>query len=284
MVEEGKFGIRHRESAFKDDTSFAKPLWAAAIVALFSFALTVGSCRKNRSAPPPVPAADLSDGNQSGQNDRPIDPEGSKRALRWLKDASLRSPADRTLLERLAAAERMADRPLIATTIEKLRQRPSVADLEDALTRRLGDINAAVLAESAPGGLVASHTIRRGDSIARIAREYGTTQAAIRLLNRFGEGDGLPPPGMAIRTLKFPRALAVTHRRSGFTDLFINDRFFRRYYSAVPASAAKGPHPITQDAKPEEVFSALGIAFVPGDLAEISALMPPGSLLVLADP
>ena len=202
---------------------------------------------------------------------------------RWIADSEGRPPLERTLLEKLLAAERASNSALALDTIERLRQRPAMADLDEPLARRLGALNMQQMLSSRPTPWTTDITTRRGDSIYRIAREHGTTVAAVLKLNGLSSESKLTP-GTKLRVLEFPRAAIVIHRRTRLADLTLNGKFFKRYYASSGASTKPGSIQVTRDAGPRTRFKELGITFAPEDLDEIAMLLPPGASIAVTDP
>lgn len=213
---------------------------------------------------------------------KPLTPE-AREAARWLEAATERPAAERALLERLAVAEREGKLHLAIDSLERLRARPSMADLDDRLARRLGVLNMKFLLSGERTPWTAEAVVKRGDTLGRIAREHGTTVAALKKLNGVNETDRLSL-GRRIRTLEYPRATLVVHHSTRVADLSLNGKFFRRYYLGPFAGAPKaGAYPITREQGPRTRFTALGMRFVPPDLAEIEMLLAPGSTLSVSD-
>ena len=202
---------------------------------------------------------------------------------RWLATSDGRPPHERTLLGKLLAAERSANVVLALDTIERLRQRPAMADLDEPLARRLGALNLKLLLSGRPTPWTTTVTSRRGDTPYRIAREHGTTVAAMLKLN------GLSPdvqlkPGTVLRILEFPRTALVVHRRTKQADLTLNGKFFKRYYASTGAKTPTTSVLVTREAGPRTRFAALGIVFAPDDLDEIAMFLPPGASIAVTDP
>lgn len=210
-------------------------------------------------------------------------PEAVRLVERWLANSGGRPALERTLLEKLLAAERAGNPALALDTIERLRQRPAMADLDEPLARRLGALNFQRLMSGRPTPWTVVITTRRGDSPYRIAREHGTTVAAVLKLNGL-EPDVKIKPGTTLRVLEFPRAALVVHRRTKQVDLTINGKFFKRYYASTGAATKPGSVLVTREAGPRTRFGELGIVFAPADLDEIAMLLPPGASVTVADP
>ena len=228
----------------------------------------------------PAPAASPS---PQAAPPKPVVSEATRLVERWLANSEDRPPLERTLLEKLLAAERAGNAALALDTIERLRQRPAMADLDEPLARRLGALNFQRLLSRRPTPWTTTVTTRRGDSPYRIAREHGTTVAAVLKLNDLSSEAKLTP-GTALRVLEFPRAALVVHRQTKQADLTLNGKFFKRYYASTGAATKPGSFQVTREAGPRTRFKDLGIVFAPTDLDEIAMLLPPNASIVVADP
>lgn len=208
----------------------------------------------------------------------------AKEAEVWAEGSSTRPARERALLQRLADSERLGKLAIAVDTIEQLRAKPSMADLDDKLARRLGALNVKRLFSGEPVPWVVETTVRRGQTVHRIAREHGTTVAAVRQLNGLGPHEELEP-GRKIRVLEFPKATLVVHKQTHHADLTLNGRLFKRYYVSTGKSAAPGAYPITSRAEegPRSRFSALGIRVAPNDMRELDMFLAPGSTLTVSE-
>ena len=202
----------------------------------------------------------------------------------WAENSSSRSSRERALLLKLADAERLGRFAVAADAIEQLRARPSMADLDDKLARRLGAYNVKRLFSGEATPWTAETTVRRGQTVHRIAREHGTTVAAVRQLNGLGPREE-PQVGRKLRILEFPKAAFVAHRQTRYADLMLNGRLFKRYYISVGKNTKPGAYPITS--KPEEGprsrFAALGIRVTPDDMLELDMFLAPGSAFTISE-
>ncbi len=205
-----------------------------------------------------------------------------KQSSKWLEASRTRSAAERTLLERLTEAEYRQNTRLAIDTIEKLRARPSMADLDDPLARRLGDLNVKLLMSGERTPWTAEAKFKKNDTIVRLAREHGTTTAAVRKLNGIEDASQLEI-NQKVKVLEFPRAVFVVHKQPRYADLMLNGKFFKRYYVSVGAGAKPGPYPITRSAGPRTRFNELGLLFTNEDLAEIEMFLAPGSTISVAN-
>ena len=209
--------------------------------------------------------------------------EAARLVERWIVASSERPALERTLLEKLLAAERSANPTLALDTIERLRSRPAMADLDEPLARRLGTLNLQLLFSGRPTPWTATVVTRRGDTPYRIAREHGTTVAAILKLNDL-RPDVRLSAGTTLRTLEFPRAALVVHRRTKIADLMLNGKFFKRYYASTGPDTKTGSFQVTREVGPRIRFKELSVIFAPDDLEEIAMLLPPGASMVVTDP
>lgn len=204
-------------------------------------------------------------------------------ADRLLEAAEGRPAAVRSLLQRLAAAERAGDPALAINAIEKLRDRPDAADLDDALARRLGALNLALLLSSRPTTWTTTDSLGAGDTLPRLAREHGTTVDAVLKMNGIADARRVRA-GRPLRVLTQPRFALVVHRRTLIADLSLNGKFFKRYDVNAGAEAKSGAYKVTREEGPRPLLRRLGVKLSDADLAELEMLMPPGASLLVTDP
>ena len=273
--------------------------WAVLTVLLIAVAVSLASARFVSRSRPPVVAPDV----QSPVAAPPTPPPtvstnavrrepaptpkpspAAKEAESWAENASVRPARERTLLQRLADAERLGKLAIAVDTIEQLRARPSMADLDDRLARRLGSLNVKRLFSGEPVPWVSETTVRRGQTVHRIAREHGTTVAAVRRLNRLGPHEE-PAVGRRLRVLEFPKATFVVHKQTRYADLTLNGKLFKRYYVSTGKETSPGAYPITSRAEegPRSRFVALGIRVAPQDMLELDMFLAPGSTLTVSE-
>lgn len=202
----------------------------------------------------------------------------------WLASLSTRPAREQTLLKRLVDAEKLGQLTIAVDTIVKLRASPAMADLEDKLARHLGELNMARLFSGEPVPWVVETTVRRGQSVHRIAREHGTTVAAVRQLNGLGPRDE-PESGRVLRVLEFPRAALVVHKQTRCADLMLGGKLFKRYYVSTKKSAVPGSYPITSKTEegPRSRFASIGIRAAPSDMLELDMFLAPGSSLTVSE-
>lgn len=214
----------------------------------------------------------------------PVETPAVRQAREWAENAGSRPARERMLLERLADAERLGKLAIAADTIENLRDRPAMADLDDRLSRRLGELNVQRLMSGEATPWTAETTVRRGQTVHRIAREHGTTVAAVRTLNGMKPGEE-PEAGRKLRVLEFPRAAFVIHRQTRHADLSLNGKLFKRYYVSVGEKTLAGSYPVTSrpEEGPRSRFAQLGIKVVPAEMKELDMFLAPGSSLVVSE-
>lgn len=203
----------------------------------------------------------------------------------WLATASTRSEKEQVLLQRLAEAERQGNVPLAIDSLRKLYDRPTMADIRDPLMRRLGDLNVAHLFSGRTTPWTVVVTVKRGDSLNRIAREHRSTPAVVAKLNPRVKWERLQP-GDAVRVLDFPNAVLVIYKQLGYADLSLkNGQFFRRYVLSIAKSAPCSVYPISPEsgATVHARFRELGIRASAPDRAELDLFLAPGSRITVAE-
>lgn len=213
-----------------------------------------------------------------------IPPPATIAATNWLETARTRPTAEAALLARLADAERLGNKRIARDTLEKLRRSSAMADLDDPFARRLGALNAEILFSAERGerdGWTVPVVVKRGDSAQRLAREHGTTLAAVLKLNSLKDANRIRT-GDTLRILEFPRATLVVHAGLRFADISLSGRFFKRYDVAIPKKPAAGSYPVTRDDGPTDRFASLGLKFSPQDREELALLLAPGSRIIVS--
>jgi LysM repeat protein len=202
----------------------------------------------------------------------------------WLESAQTRSTTDRNLLERLSTAVREKKTSLEIDSLEKLCRRPTLVDIKDPMLRRLGELNMSLFLSNKPSRWTTEVTVKRGDSLKRIAREHGTTLAAVRTLNKMDISDRITV-GDKLRVPEFPSAVLEIHKSLKIADLTLKGQFFKRYVvNTDPNKTLSGPpYPITREAGPRTRFNQLKISMSAKDLLEMDMLLAPGSSLVVTE-
>ncbi len=202
-----------------------------------------------------------------------------------LATAPTRSAKEQVLLQRLAEAERQGNVPLAIDSLRKLYDRPTMADIRDPLMRRLGDLNVAHLFSGKTTPWTVVVTVKRGDSLNRIAREHRSTPAVVAKLNPRVKWERLQP-GDTVRVLDFPNAVLVIYKQLGYADLSLkNGQFFRRYVLSIAKTAPCSVYPISPEsgATVHARFRELGIRASAPDRAELDLFLAPGSRITVAE-
>lgn len=214
----------------------------------------------------------------------PVATTQATAATNWLGTAQTRPAAEAALLARLADAERLGNKRIARDTLEKLRRSSAMADLDDQFARRLGALNAEILFTPPRGerdGWTVPVVVKRGDSAQRLAREHGTTLAAVLKLNSLKDANRIRI-GDTLRMLEFPRAMLVVHAELRFADISLNGRFFKRYDVTFPKKPSNGSYQVTRNEGPMDRFAALGLKFSQSDREELALLLAPGSRIIVS--
>ncbi len=280
-----------------------RPAWKLAVAAVLSIAvvlsfLSARGCFRRKQEPVrapgiPPPILALAQTNKVAVTNVPVEVKAppppalmsrTPAGGGWMESSAGRPQQERTLLLRLDDAERLGRLAIAVDTIEKLRARPSMADLDDKLARRLGDLNIERLFSGEPVPWVAETKVKSGQTVHRIAREHGTTVAAVRQLNGLGPREE-PAVGRTLRVLEFPKAAFVVHKQTRYADLMLGGKLFKRYYITTRRNTPAGAYPITSKAEegPRSRMEALKIRIAPADMKELSMFLAPGSMLTVSE-
>ena len=186
------------------------------------------------------------------------------------------------LLLKLEKAEAAKDVELAVATIEQLRALPgeAVADLDNSLARRLGELNIRRLFVGKNRQWVKEVVVRRGDSATRIASENGSTLASLLKLNELPSADRLRI-GQKLDVMDHPRFTIVVHRAAKYADLTLKGKFFKRYDIIAPVRAEEGNY--ETPARLRAFLAEKGIALAPADSAELDMLVPAKSSLLVSE-
>ena len=111
--------------------------------------------------------------------------------------------------------------------------------------------------------------VKRGDSLARIARENGATIASTRKLN--GGADAVLRPGDKVLVMKHPRFNLVVHGKSQYADLFFMGKFFKRYYLEAETGVKASD------------WRLKGLPFKAADREELETLLPASATVLVPE-
>ena len=282
---QGKFGIEYNANPIDEESSGAG--WLVVVIALAAIAvLAAAGVRRLASSasdePPPIdapvavptvtPVATNAPPHVAPPPPPPIPPGAERNRPRVAQN----------LLLKLEKAEAAHDVELAVSTIEQLRALPgeAVADLDNSLARRLGELNIRRLFVGRNRQWVKEVEVRRGDSATRIAFENGSTLASLLKLNSLPSADRLRV-GQKLNVMDHPRFTIVVHRVAKYADLTLKGKFFKRYDIIAPVRAEAGNY--ETPAKLRAFLAEKGIALSPADSAELDMLVPAKSSLLVSD-
>ena len=281
----GRFGIEYNPNPMDEESSGAG--WLVALIVLAAVAvLAAAGVRRLVSlapdepspidAPVAVPTAAPVATNAPPRVEPPKPPPIPQGAERN------RPRAAQNLLLKLEKAEAAQDVELAVSTIEQLRALPgeAVADLDNSLARRLGELNVRRLFVDKNRQWVKEVVVRRGDSATRIASENGSTLASLLKLNELPSADRLRV-GQKLDVMDHPRFTIVVHRVAKYADLTLKGKFFKRYDIIAPVRAAAGNY--ETPARLRAFLAEKGITLAPADSAELDMLVPAKSSLLVSE-
>lgn len=281
----GRFGIEYNPNPMDEESSGAGWLVALIVLAAVAVLAAAGVRRLVSSAPDepspidaPVavptaaPVATNAPPRVEPPKPPPI-PQGAERN---------RPRTAQNLLLKLEKAEAAQDVELAVSTIEQLRALPgeAVADLDNSLARRLGELNVRRLFVDKNRQWVKEVVVRRGDSATRIASENGSTLASLLKLNELPSADRLRV-GQKLDVMDHPRFTIVVHRVAKYADLTLKGKFFKRYDIIAPVRAAAGNY--ETPARLRAFLAEKGITLAPADSAELDMLVPAKSSLLVSE-
>ena len=203
------------------------------------------------------------------------EPDREVRSL-VVSDFGSRPARAKNLLLRLDEAARKGDVAMQVATIEQIRALPGepVADIDDSLVERLGELNMRWLLELRNPQWVAEVVVKRGDSATRIAKERGSTLGSLKLLNP-GLNVDMLKAGARVKVMDRPAFSLVVHKRLRAVDLNLNGKLFKRY--SLPDDAPEipwEPGTYTTPANLREFFNKQGVSLTLDDLSELDTFVP----------
>lgn len=184
----------------------------------------------------------------------------------------------RMRLDRAIATTNIA---LQVATIEQIRSLPGApaADLDDDLARMLGPLKLHMLFGSGMRNeWVKTITVKLGNSASRIASEYGTTVKCLEKLN--GDVSSLKA-GQSLKVMDHPQFRLSVYRKTGIADLYLDGRFFKRYYLLGEVTGDDGSYTFTLNIR--SLLKEKGVKLVAKDASELEMLLPRGANMTIAD-
>ena len=182
----------------------------------------------------------------------------------------------------LRDAERLGNVPGARGAIERLMYRPQVEDLKDQFVRRLGELNMQLLFSGTNTPWTATVTVKRGDTLQRIAANHRTTLESLLRLNALKDPNRLSL-GQTLRVLNFPDVDLVVHKQLQFADLMLKKRIFKRYYITVRKDAEPGAYPVSSEVgtRASDRLRALLQQIAPADRDELRLFLSSGSRITV---
>lgn len=290
-LQRGAFGIEYNSRPKESDSGAVMLLLIViAVIALISFGVSL----YRRGKVDAVEETARIEAEESVSVQQPMEVERSLAEVQEAEEEALLPPAPvveidkfgnrpakvRNLLMRLEEAEKRKDIEMAVSTIEQLRSIPGdpVADIDDALARRLGTLNVLWLFDRNNAQWVKEVVVRSGSNASRIAAENGATLASLEKLN--GNIDTVFI-GQKLKVLDHPRFNLVIHRRSRTADLSLNGKFFKRYDLVDEVTGKDGMYEVTPPYR--QFWRDLGTIFPRADRIELETLMPKGSSVIISE-
>ena len=239
----------------------------------------------------PLKLEPTSRGKAEAEKPPPVPPKPPRKVLRdspfaakvdgWIGSRTW-SRDEQELLVMLRDAERQGNVPGARGAIERLMYRPQAEDLKDQLVRRLGELNTQLLFSGTNTQWTATVTVKRGDTLQRIAANHRTTQEALLRLNNLKDPNRLAL-GQSLRVLNFPDVDLVVHKQLQFADLMLKKRIFKRYYVTVRDDAATGSLLVANEsgARASDHLRVLMKQISPVDRDELRLFLAPGSRITV---
>ena len=281
----GRLGLEYNTTPTDRDDGFHTGPIVAVIAAIVFVLLTINTINRFRNREMPREGLESAASTPVVAPVQPVkaEPTPPPEPVLERSDALRRPPRLRQLIDRLDTAERANDIQLAISAIEEIRVYPggAAADLEDSLSRRLGELNLKWLWELKNAKWVTDVTIKRGDNATRIAREHGSTLASMRKLNPTIDLN-LLKTGTKVKVMHLPRFILVVHLRLKTADLQLNGKFFKRYDLSGNGDAIK-PGSYETTAPLSAFLAEHQLQFSSADLAELDMLVPKASTLVISE-
>lgn len=278
---QGKFGLEYLpDSKYREPRHLPKITWIVLAITLVSFSITLFRRLQNRKT-----EAETTITNQTSVVDAKIKSHArsemeSLPPSEIIRAGATHSTKVRNLLMRLEAAEKLRDIEMAISTIEQIRSLPGnpAADLDDALARRLGKLNFSRLFKLKSPQWTTEVIARRGDSAARIAREHGSTVAAMTKLN--GDVSKIKA-GQPLRVMHHPRFTLNIYRMTKIADLQLNGKFFKRYYLIGDVDSQTGS--FNSGDSLHRFIVQHGIALKADDRSELEMMLPNNIPIIISE-
>ncbi len=241
-----------------------------------------GGGGRGRPQPRHLPVAVSQDGRAGAANRSAGNAAFADKVEGWIASRSW-AKAERELLAILRDSERHGNVQGARNAIEKLMyHHPSVEDLKDELVRRFGDLNTQLLFSGTNTPWTATVTVKRGDTLQRIAMEHRTTLEALQRLNPMKDPNRLAL-GQKLRVLNFPDSDLIVHKQLQFAELLLKKRIFKRYYVTVRDDVEPGAYPVSNEtgSRASDRIRSLIRQMTPSDRDELRLFLAPGSRITV---
>lgn len=266
----GSFGIEYRPEEPSEETPWL--LWAVGVVVVVAIV-----CAGYRRLVGWL-------GEKPPEKPRVVETNTVAAAVVPAPDLTVRGKRPRqvdNLLMRLDRAIATTNVALQVSTIEQIRSLPGApaADLDDDLARMLGPLKLHMLfGKGMRNEWVKTIEVKLGNSASRIAAEYGTT---VKCLEKLNGGISALKAGQLLKVMNHPQFRLSVYRKTGIADLFLDGRFFKRYYLLGEVTGEDGSYTFSSNTR--ALFKEKGVKLVVKDMAELEMLLPKGANMTIAD-
>ena len=271
----GKYGVEFTPRPTDDDSSGLGWIFAAvSLVAVISLVATlIGRLRSSHEGAEEA-ASIAAESHPAPAAKSPVPPRVTSAKTIRTADVRKRPAPVASLLLRLEEAKRTRDVEMEASTIEELREQHAseIADIDNSLARRLGDLNFRRLFRDRNRLWVNEVVVKSGDSASRIAAEHGSTLASLLKLNSLASANKIIV-GQKLKVMEHPRFALRLRSGQRFADLMLNGKFFRRYDLLSYVSTPAGEYETASRLR--TFLPAKGVELRPADVAELELLLLP---------
>lgn len=281
LYESGKYGVDFSRRQRRNDPSPLGPVLVLVGVLVLIFLVVFGAGRlwrlRERIVAKPPPEVEVVD----------VPPAPPAEVLPACdvatEAASDRRPREvRNLLLRLKEAMRKKDLPMAVSTIEKIRSLPGApaADLDDDLARQLGSLNFRWMIVGRNPQWVETVVVKTGDSVSRISKERGASLASTLRLNPDIDPSRIRP-GQSVSVLSHPHFRLTLNKSARLADLYLNDRFFKRYDLVGETTLPAGVYETAGSVR--KFLTEKGVDMKADDRAELEMLLPSSVPVLVTD-